>query len=304
MTAPATQSRPSPPPPSSAAVGAGLRLGYESLGRIARALPRRRAYAAARRMMHALWLAWPQGRAASTANAEALLPHVNWTGDATSLARAQWRAYGEYLVDAVRLSELTPAQCFAAVEGNAADWARLREAYGARPTLFAVMHMGNWDALGGAYTHACGRSHVVVEPLGHPQLDRAVQHPRDQLGMTPQSGPPGIRRTIEALREGGAAAILFDRPPRGRDPGVQVELFGRPAQLSSTLNRVAAATDPWLIPLAAVRQSEGKFRFQPLINLDAKITPSQASQAATSAFEPWLKEHPQQWYQFTHFFPK
>ena len=301
MTAPATPSRRSPPA-SSTAIGAGLRLGYESLGRIARALPRRHAYAAARRMMSMLWLAWPQGRAASLANAEALLPHVNWTGDAASLAQAQWRAYGEYLVDAVRLPELTPAQCFEAVDGDAADWARLRAAYGSRPTLFAVMHMGNWDALGGAYTHACGRSHVVVEPLGHPSLDRVVQSPRERLGMTPQAGASGVRRAIAALQAGGTAAILFDRPPRGRDAGIEVQLFGRPARLSSTLDRVAAATNAWIIPLAAVRRCESEFRFRALIDLDAEIEPSQASQRAASAFEPWLAAHPEQWYQFSRFF--
>ena len=301
MTAPATPSRRSPPA-NSTAVGAGLRLGYESLGRLARALPRHRAYAAARRMMDMLWHAWPQGRAASLANAEALLPHVNWDGDAASLAQAQWRAYGEYLVDAVRLPELTPAQCFEAVEGDAADWARLREDYGSRPTLFAVMHMGNWDVLGGAYTHACGRSHVIVDRLGDAGLDRAVQSPRERLGMTPQTGAPGVRRAIAALQAGGTAAILFDRPPAGRDTGVAVQLFGRPARLSSTLDRVAAATNAWIIPLAAVRQRESEFRFQALINLNAKIEPSQASQSAASAFEPWLAAHPEQWYQFSRFF--
>ena len=52
---------------------------------------------------------------ATRRNAEALLPHVNWSGSAAFLARAQFQRYGEYLVDAVRLDELTPAQCFEAV---------------------------------------------------------------------------------------------------------------------------------------------------------------------------------------------
>lgn len=287
--------------------GPALWLGYESLGRAARALPRARAYAAARRLMDALWPAWPQGRAATLANAEALLPHVRWEGDAASLARAQWRAYGEYLVDAVRLSELTPAACLAALEGAAlegaaADWARLRASYGARPTLFAVMHMGNWDVLGGAYTQVCGRSQVIVDPLGHRRLDAAVQRPRERLGMTPQTGAAGVRRAVAALRAGGTAAVLFDRPPAGRDSGVEVELFGRQARLSSVLERLAAASDAWVIPLAAVRERPGVFRFRALIDLDAGIEPRDASQGAVAAFEPRLAAHPEQWYQFGRFF--
>ena len=287
---------------SAALAGTTLWLGYESLGRAARALSRARAYAAARRLMDAAWLVWPQGRAAALANAEALLPHVQWEGGAASLARAQWRAYGEYLVDAARLDELTPAACFAALDGAAADWARLRASYGARPTLFAVMHMGNWDVLGGAYTQVCGRSHVIVDPLGHRRLNAAVQGPRERLGMTPQAGAAGVRRAVAALRAGGTAAVLFDRPPAGRDAGVEVELFGRPARLSSVLTRMAAASDAWVVPLAAVRERPGAFRFRALIDLDAGIAPQEAAQGAARAFEPRLAAHPEQWYQFGRFF--
>lgn len=287
---------------SAVLAGTALWLGYESLGRAARSLPRARAYAVARRLMDAAWLGWPQGRAASLANAEALLPHVQWEGDAASLARAQWRAYGEYLVDAARLSELTPAACFAALEGAAADWARLRASYGARPTLFAVMHMGNWDVLGGAYTEVCGRSHVIVDPLGHRRLDAAVQGPRERLGMTPQAGAAGVRRAVAALRAGGTAAVLFDRPPAGRDAGAAVELFGRRARLSSVLTRMAAASDAWVVPLAAVRERPGAFRFRALIDLDAGIAPQDAAQGAARAFEPYLAAYPEQWYQFGRFF--
>ena len=212
----------------------------------------------------------------------------------------------------MRLPQLTPAQCFDALDGPAEDWARLRDAYGRRPTLFAVMHMGNWDVLGGAYTQACGRSHVVVDPLGHPRLDRAIQAPRDRLGMTPQSGAAGVRRAIEALRSGGTAAVLFDRPPGGRDDGVYVKLFGHSVRLSSTLARVAVAADAQIIPLAAVRVRPGQFRFRVLIDLDVKVPSSSAggnqleviTQTALTAFEPWLAAHPAQWYQFGRFFAR
>ena len=307
MTRRATPSKPSPRASNArrqALVGSALYVGYESLGRAARLLPRPSAYAAARIMMQAVWLGWPAGRAAAIENASVLLPHVDWRGDAASLARAQFRRYGEYLVDAVRLDELTPQACFAAVDVPAEDWRRLRERYGSRPTLFALMHIGNWDALGGAYTHACGRSHVLVDPLGHPQLDAAVQGPRDRLGMTPAAGAPGVRRVIEALRGGGTAAVLFDRPPAARDLGVAVRLFGREARVSSALERIARAADATVVPLAAVRVREGEFRFRALFELDAAIEGAgeQVTQRTIERFEPWLAAHPDQWYQFGRFF--
>ncbi len=307
MTRRATPWRPTPRASNAgrqALVGSALYCGYESLGRAARLLPRPQAYAAARMMMQAVWFGWPAGRAAAIENASVLLPHVDWRGDAASLGRAQFRRYGEYLVDAVRLDELTPQACFAAVDGAVEDWRRLRERYGSRPTLFALMHMGNWDALGGAYTHACGRSQVLVDPLGHPQLDAAVQGPRDRLGMTPAAGAPGLRRVIEALRGGGTAAVLFDRPPAAGDRGVAVRLFGREARVSSTLERIARASDATVVPLAAVRVREGAFRFRALIELDAGIEGAgeQVTQRTIERFEPWLAAHPDQWYQFGRFF--
>ncbi len=286
------------------AVGAVLYLGYESLGRAARRLPRRSAYTAARRLADAAWYGWPAGRSAAAANAAVLLPHVHWAGGAASLGRAQFRRYGEYLVDAVRLDDTSPAACFAAVDGPNSGWRRLRAAYGRRPTLFAVMHMGNWDVLGGAYSHACGPSHVVVDSLGHRALDSAVHRSRRRLGMQPAAGAAGLRRVIGALREGGTAAVLFDRPPAGRDRGLRVELFGRAAQLSSTFGRIAHAAGAWVVPLAAVRDLQAEFRFRALIDLDAAIggDPQQITQQTLDVFEPWLAAHPDQWYQFGRFF--
>ena len=95
MTRRAMPSRPTPRASNAgrqALVGSALYCGYESLGRAARLLPRPQAYAAARIMMQAVWFGWPAGRAAAIENASVLLPHVDWRGDAASLARAQFRA--------------------------------------------------------------------------------------------------------------------------------------------------------------------------------------------------------------------
>ena len=168
-----------------------LAFGYQTLGRTARTLPRPGAYAAARQLMTAVYYAWPRGRNAARRNAEHLLPHVDWDGDADSLARAQFQRYGEYLVDAVRLDELTPADCYEAVGGDdpqhADQWEQLEEWYQRRPILFAVIHFGNWDILGGAFAHRIGPSMVLVDDLGHPALNSAIQNQRARLGMNPAS---------------------------------------------------------------------------------------------------------------------
>ena len=273
-----------------------LAVGYQTLGRAARTLPRPAAYAAARRLMDAVYLAWPRGRRAARRNAEQLLPHVDWRGDAVSLARAQFQRYGEYLVDAVRLDELSPADCYEAVGGSdpawADQWRQLESWYQRRPILFAVIHFGNWDILGGAYTQRIGPSMVLVDDLGHPALNRAVQDQRARLGMTPASGRRGLRQIIEHLHGNGTAAILFDRPPRAGEQTAAQTLFGRNVKLPNEIIRIAESTEAKLIPLAAIRQGH-ELSVRPHIMLDYD-----PEQPLLEAFQTPLKSNPDQWYQF------
>ena len=277
-----------------------LALGYQTLGRAARAMPRPVAYATARRMMDAVYRAWPRGRNAARRNAEFLLPHVDWLGDANDLARAQFQRYGEYLVDAVRLDELSPSDCFEAVGGDdqtwSDQWGQLEEWYQHRPILFAVIHFGNWDILGGAFTHRIGPSMVLVDDLGHPALNRAIQGQRARLGMTPASGRQGLRQMVDHLRGNGTAAILFDRPPRPNEQTTTETLFGREVAIPSEIHRIAESTNAKLIPLTATRQGHD-LRFQPYLNLDYE-----RHLPLLPAFETLLEQAPDQWYQFRDFF--
>ncbi len=273
-----------------------LALGYQTLGRAARRLPRPAAYSAARRLMTVVYHAWPRGRRAAQRNAAQLLPHVAWDGSADSLARAQFQRYGEYLVDAVRLDELTPADCYAAVGGDdprwQAQWQQLAEWYGRRPLLFAVIHFGNWDVLGGAFTHRVGPSMVLVDDLGHPALNRAEQSQRARLGMTPATGRRGLGQLVRHLHANGAAAILFDRPPRPGEQTAAESLFGQPVPLPNEIHRLAESTNAALIPLSAARQVH-EFRFHP--HLDLAHDPQTP---LLPAFEQPIQQSPDQWYQF------
>ena len=273
-----------------------LALGYQTLGRAALSLPRHSAYAVARQLMTAAYFAWPRGRRAAARNAEFLLPHVEWSGTTSSLARAQFQRYGEYLVDAVRLDELTPADCYAAVGADDPrfidQWRQLDDWYGRRPILFGVIHFGNWDVLGGAFTHRIGPSMVLVDDLGHPVLNNAIQQQRARLGMTPASGRSGLRQIVRHLQDKGTAAILFDRPPRRGEQTMPDRLFGCTLHVPSEINRIAAATGARLVPLTATRLGH-QFRFVPHIDLNHDHeTPLLA------AFESAIQQAPDQWYQF------
>lgn len=276
-----------------------LALGYQTLGRIGRMLPRPTAYTAARRLMDTVYLGWPQGRTAARQNAQLVLPHVSWDGNADTLARAQFQRYGEYMVDAIRLDELSPADCYEAVGGDdptyADQWSQLQDWYQHRPILFAVIHFGNWDILGGAFTHRVGPSMVLVDDLGHPALNQAIQDQRARLGMTPASGRSGLRQVINHLRDNGTAAILFDRPPKPAEQTTTEQLFGQAITIPNEIHRIAVSTNAKLVPLSATRQAHN-LRFKPHLILN-----HQSHASLLTTFEPAIENAPDQWYQFRRF---
>ena len=198
-----------------------LYLGWRILGSSARALPRPWAYALSHRLMDAVYRGWLPGRRALHANLQPVLG----TDDPRQLerwSRRQLHRYSEYLVDALRLDALRPAECFAALETEPDVWPRLRAIYGREPILFALLHFGNWDVGGGAFSVGCGPSSVLVGPMGHPRLDRAIQAGRarlgddsalDRAGRRPRPARlAGRRHPCPALRPAPGAA----RARRGR----------------------------------------------------------------------------------------
>ena len=291
-----------------------LYFGWRILAWPAQRLPRPWVYRVASVLMTLVFHAWRSGRAAMRDNVRTIAPPTSVDGDPgarTDLARRQMQRYGEYLVDALRLDRLTVDDCLAALETDLDVWPRLRAQYGQRPLLFALMHFGNWDVGGGGYAAACGRSSVLVEPLGHPRLDAAIQGARDRIGMTPAPIETGVRSLLATLRADGTAAVLFDRPlPPGDPSGVVVTFLGRPCRLPSGMARLALASGAQVAPLAVARTAPGKFRFRALVDLDFHYTPSgdrvadvQAiTQGVLDVYAGWVRDYPDQWYQFRPFF--
>ncbi len=283
--------------------------GWRALGPLARALPLSSAYALSNALMDAVYAAWPDGRRAMRDNLRTVLG----TNDHQLLdhwGQRQLRRYGEYLVDSLRLEALTPQDCLRALEADPDAWPRLRELYGREPIIFALMHFGNWDVGGGAFTAACGRSSVIVESLGNPRMDRAVQQARDGLGMTPVGIDGGILPARRALRHGGTVAVLIDRPLPPAEPGVDLTFCGRSCRLPEGFARLALASGARVFPFAVLRLSSRHFRFRALIDLDFTYPVSgdrgedvrALTQGVLDVHESWVRRWPDQWYQFRPFF--
>lgn len=297
--------------PAATWTGRALYWGWLALAPLARSVSEERARAAARAAMDGAFRAWPAGRRAAIANARVLAEESDrssWRHRPELLAREQFRRYGELLADTARLPLRTRRECHDAVAAPRGAWERLDRLDREGPLILALMHFGAWDVLGGAWAHhrarageGAGELHVLADPLGHPGLDAELAASRARLGMRTLQRRGGLRRALEVLRAGGTLAVLLDRPVGPRERRVEAELFGRPVRVSDLPGRLAVFTDAAVQPLAAVRSADDPSRFEGLIHAGPPLRGDAVSgltQEVLGAFEPWLREHPDQWYHF------
>ncbi len=269
-------------------------------------------YALADVAADAVYALWTPGRRRIRENLRVVLG----TDDAPTLdywGQRQLRRYGEYCLEALWPPGPTPADCDAALAADPADWERVRALAAEGPLIFALLHQGNWDVAGGAFTHNVGPSTVLAESLGARWLDAVVQGRRERLGMRVvyETAP---RAALRALRDGGALGLLIDRPlgtePGAGGPGVDVTFFGARCRLPAGPARLALATHARVVPMAVLRSDSRAMRFRVEIGLDfdPPRTGDRAAdvrtltQALLDWFEGPVRRHPDQWYMFRRFF--
>lgn len=283
-----------------------LYLAWRLLSPLTQVLPRPAAYAAADAIMGGVYHGWPQGRRAMRDNLRTVLRTTNQRR-VDAWGQRQLRRYGEYLVDAARLHTLSAQDCYAALSTD--GWPQAGAALREGPVLFVLMHMGNWDVLGGALAQAGFRVHVPVESLGHPALDRIIRRGREHLGMHPVPEARGLLSVRRALAQGEPAAVFMDRPRTSAQSGLDLRFCGRPCRLPDTAARLALAADARVIPIGCVRTSARALQFRALADFqfsftrsgDTTIDAQTLTQGLLDTFAPWVRRHPDQWYQFRPF---
>ena len=113
---------------------------------------------------------------------------------------------------------------------------------------------------------------------------------------------------IKRLQSGAIVALLLDRPPAAK--AVTVELFGRPFRASAAAAELARASGCALLGVTVVRKANGyaarilpEFQYdrQALGNREAR---RQLTQQILRAFEPEIRQHPDQWFHFVPVWPE
>lgn len=238
-----------------------------------------------------------------------LEPILGNPAEAERTARRNFAGFSRKLVDLWRLEAgRLPADLVQPGSG----WEHFHAALQAgRGVLLVTPHLGNWE-LGSLLLQRFGLRPLVLtapEPAdGLTELRRAA---RERLGidtLVVGADPFAFVEVIRRLQDGGVVAVLIDRPPE--PTRVEVELFGRPFTASVSAAELARASGCVVLPVAIVRMDDG-YRAEALAPVPydrAALGNREGRREFTGtilrAFEPLLRQHPDQWFHFVPVWPE
>ena len=191
-------------------------------------------------------------------------------------------------------------------------WERFEAAQaGGRGVLLVTLHLGNWELGGPILTQKGHRLLALSNPEPDSRLTQLRQAARARWGVETLivgDEPFAFIEVIRRLGQGTAVAVLLDRPA-GRN-AVEVELFGRPFPVSNAAAELARASGCAVLPVVILHDGVGyTARILPEVGYDrAALGDRERRRLFTGeilrAFEPSLRQFPDQWYHFVPVWPR
>jgi len=221
-----------------------------------------------------------------------------------SAARRAFRNYAKYLVDMMRIGELTEAQAHDLVE--IVDLGMLREAQAAgRGVLVCTVHVGGMDLIGPALKLHGESLHVVADDTTYGRLydHLAAARARQHIFLI---GWRNLRGLFRALRDGGNLVLFCDGGYRRGD--VPVEFCGEPTTFPAGPATLSAKSGAPMLPVTCSRLADDRFAAAglPLIRCES-TEPAElhrATQALADALGRVISRDPGQWYLFRPVWPQ
>jgi len=180
-----------------------------------------------------------------------------------------------------------------------------------RGVLVITLHLGNWE-LGGPLLRQRGvRLQVVSQAEPGEDLNELRQATRTRWGIETLiigQDPFSFVEVIKRLEAGATVAVSIDRPLASSQ--VRVELFGRSFSASIAAAEFARLSGCALVPVCVVHAGSGySARILPEIvyersALGDRERRRQLTQQILRAFEPVIRQHPDQWYHFVSIWPE
>jgi lauroyl/myristoyl acyltransferase len=247
-------------------------------------------------------------RAALRANLRQVLGPDASEATVERVVRRGFYCYGRYWAEAFRLENLSQQDIrdrFTIVGQDHIDAALAR----GRGVIFAVPHVGNWDA-GAAWLVSQGYQVTAIAERLKPEVlfDRFVEY-RRALGMEIlplDNGSESMRGVLRALRAGRLVALVCDRDLTGH--GLPVEMFGALAAMPGGPASLALKTGAALLPSVVYHDQRGGRwvgAVRPEITVEPSGDPRADAQLLTQRlakeFEGFIARHPEQWHVLSRF---
>ncbi len=274
---------------------------------IARRLPRRIAHGIARMVAAVFWHLGTQRRRVVADN---LVPALG--GDRVRAQAAARRLYDNF---ACKLADLWWYESGRGLEGLIGELVGTQlyqEAVASRRGLLLVSpHLGNWEF--GAPIMSQRGELILALTLAEPDtrltdLRRASRARYGIETLVIRQDPFAFVEVIRRLEAGAVVALLIDRPPQ--PTAVRVELLGQPFDASVAPAELARASGCLVLPVYLPRDSRNRYaaHILPAIPYDrpALRDPDarrEFTQRIVRAFEPVIRQHPDQWYHFVPIWP-
>ena len=219
-------------------------------------------------------------------------------------ARRAFRNYAKYLVDMMRIGELTADQARDLVRIE--DVGVLRDAQAAgKGVLVCTVHVGGMDLIGPAMKIHGEALHVVADDTTYGRLydHLAAVRARQNIFLI---GWRNLRGLFRALRERANLVLFCDGGYRRGD--VPVEFCGEATTFPAGPATLAAKSGAPMLPVTCRRLPDDRFVAAglPLIHC-ASTEPAEihrATQALADALGEVIAEDPGQWYMFRPVWPQ
>jgi KDO2-lipid IV(A) lauroyltransferase len=228
------------------------------------------------------------------------------TAEMDALVRRSFIEYARYWALAAHLSGIAlrdPAR-LVTVTGRE----RYLEAMARGGVIFAVPHVGLWDA-GGIVSRIEGFPiATVAEEAADPRLTAFFTRQRRRLGL--DSFPPGAETTtalIALLRDHGAVALVADRDVVG--DGIEVPFFGAPTRVPSGPVVLALRSGATILPSAVLIRPGGRVEVvigEPLpMERQGRLRDDvlRLTGDLVARYEAIIREVPEQWHVFQPIWP-
>ncbi|HEX4343850.1 MAG TPA: MMPL family transporter, partial [Verrucomicrobiae bacterium] len=223
-------------------------------------------------------------------------------------AKQLFRNFTRKLIDLWRYEDGKPID---KLLGKSFGWENFEKAQAQkRGVLLLTLHLGNWE-FGAPWLAQRGTTlHVVTltEPSAEfTEFRKAARARWNVETLVVGNDPFAFVEIIHRLEAGATIALLIDRPTR--NSSAQVELFGRPFDASVAAVELARASGCTLLPVYLPRE-DGSYagHILPAVDYDrATLRDREARrkllQEIMRAFEPAIRQHPDQWFHFVPVWP-